>query len=422
MTSPLAPLVAPLAAALLLLPGAAFAVCGDGVIDASEGCDDINTTPGDGCDASCQVEPGWQCVGAGFELDFDEVIFEDPFHSSPEWSISADALTVTQTLNADPAVYVSTLPVSGVSMTFELTVNTTDDDDFIGWVIGYEPGEGAATTADWLLFDWKQGAQTWDGFYTPAGLAYSRVQGPVTSAYDLWSHQGDVVEVRRATTLGSTGWADNQTYVIQVDYSINGFDIYVDGGLEFSERGTFPLGYFSFYNFSQPAIEYELTAPTTGSVCAELDSDLDGVTDPTEYALGTDPFSADTDGDGIDDLTEIVDIESPADSDGDGLIDAIESNVDDADGDGTPDNLDPDQAGDDDDDDSGDDDDDDSGDDDDDDDDDDAAGDDDSGSVPFGDDDDTGWNAETSCDCGGSGGGAGGLALLPLLLIARRRP
>ncbi len=46
MTSPLAPLVAPLAAALLLLPGAAFAVCGDGVIDASEGCDDINTTPG----------------------------------------------------------------------------------------------------------------------------------------------------------------------------------------------------------------------------------------------------------------------------------------------------------------------------------------------------------------------------------------
>ena len=32
--------------------------CGNGLVDAAAGetCDDGNTTPGDGCDANCQVE------------------------------------------------------------------------------------------------------------------------------------------------------------------------------------------------------------------------------------------------------------------------------------------------------------------------------------------------------------------------------
>jgi cysteine-rich repeat protein len=40
-------------------------VCGDGVIAGSETCDDRNTTPGDGCDAHCQLETGWTCPQAG---------------------------------------------------------------------------------------------------------------------------------------------------------------------------------------------------------------------------------------------------------------------------------------------------------------------------------------------------------------------
>jgi len=38
-------------------------VCGDGVIDLGEQCDDSDTTAGDGCDANCQVEPGYDCIG-----------------------------------------------------------------------------------------------------------------------------------------------------------------------------------------------------------------------------------------------------------------------------------------------------------------------------------------------------------------------
>ncbi|HXN33968.1 MAG TPA: DUF4215 domain-containing protein, partial [Polyangiaceae bacterium] len=41
---------------------APVAVCGDGVINGTEQCDDGNTTPADGCSASCRLEPGFACV------------------------------------------------------------------------------------------------------------------------------------------------------------------------------------------------------------------------------------------------------------------------------------------------------------------------------------------------------------------------
>jgi fibro-slime domain-containing protein len=37
------------------------AVCGNGMVEVPETCDDGNTTAGDGCDATCNVEPGWNC-------------------------------------------------------------------------------------------------------------------------------------------------------------------------------------------------------------------------------------------------------------------------------------------------------------------------------------------------------------------------
>lgn len=35
--------------------------CGDGVLEPGEDCDDQNYTGGDGCSASCELEPGWSC-------------------------------------------------------------------------------------------------------------------------------------------------------------------------------------------------------------------------------------------------------------------------------------------------------------------------------------------------------------------------
>jgi cysteine-rich repeat protein len=43
---------------------AAGAVCGDGLVQGDEGCDDQDTGEGDGCDAACAVEDGWACTQA----------------------------------------------------------------------------------------------------------------------------------------------------------------------------------------------------------------------------------------------------------------------------------------------------------------------------------------------------------------------
>ncbi len=67
------------------------------------------------------------------------------------------------------------------------------------------------------------------------------------------------------------------------------------------------------------------------------DPDNDGVSGTIELQLGTDPFSSDSDGDGLDDALEIGDPGSPNDGDGDGIIDALDSALLDSDADGTPD-------------------------------------------------------------------------------------
>ena len=37
--------------------------CGNTVYDSPEECDDGNINPGDGCSATCTVEPGYTCIG-----------------------------------------------------------------------------------------------------------------------------------------------------------------------------------------------------------------------------------------------------------------------------------------------------------------------------------------------------------------------
>lgn len=74
----------------------------------------------------------------------------------------------------------------------------------------------------------------------------------------------------------------------------------------------------------------------------DVDSDGDGLLDGQEAALGTDSTEPDTDGDGIDDGVEVGDdLENPLDEDSDGIIDALESSVEDTDGDGVADQFDP---------------------------------------------------------------------------------
>ncbi len=64
-------------------------------------------------------------------------------------------------------------------------------------------------------------------------------------------------------------------------------------------------------------------------VVLDRDDDLDGLSTSVEVRLGTNPFDPDSDDDGVGDLEEVVDPESPRDTDGDGRLDAVDPDDDD---------------------------------------------------------------------------------------------
>ncbi|MFT5582550.1 MAG: cysteine-rich repeat protein, partial [Cognaticolwellia sp.] len=328
---------------LLFLPSIASAsTCGDGVLDGTETCDDGNTSAGDGCDTSCALEVGYECSeGTSFALDYDEDLASSTF--SPDasaWALNSD-LSARQDGNSGPSVYMSDIPVDGVTISFDVEVDTSSDDDFTGFIAGYSSGDNTSSSADYIIWDWKQSTQLFSsGCIGAAGTSLNHVTGKV-SDQELWCHSGDVDELQRGSTYGSTGWSDSTVYTVTVEYSSSQIDVYIDGTLDISITASsaglsaFPTGDFGIYTQSQEDVEFDITSPTTGdSTCTELDSDGDGVSDNIEIAAGMDEFDPDSDGDGVEDGTEYGSTSgSGTDTDGDGTIDALDT---DDDGDGVP--------------------------------------------------------------------------------------
>ena len=132
----------------------------------------------------------------------------------------------------------------------------------------------------------------------------------------LLDHTGAITEEARAINLGTSGWADNTTYLVELQYEVDHIQVWVDGILEFDEVGTFPVGNFGFYTLSQENDRFTLVSPVgSGSVCGldpDQDPDGDGVPSGDDPAPWDPNICGDWDGDGFDDCT---------DTDGDGVLD-----------------------------------------------------------------------------------------------------
>lgn len=96
------------------------------------------------------------------------------------WTIQPDGMSIIQTVNSDPSMFLSGVTVGDLS--FSGTIRETDtDDDFIGFVFGYQ-GDGA-----FYLFDWKQAAQTIDGGVATRGITLKRFDSVPTTWGHFWS-------------------------------------------------------------------------------------------------------------------------------------------------------------------------------------------------------------------------------------------
>lgn len=190
------------------------------------------------------------------------------------WTVAGGGGSVFQSVNGQPTFFYSDFDAQG--STFTGTINVSGgDDDYIGFALGFNPGDASNMAADYLLIDWKQGDQDFN-FGVPSdspggpaisGLAVSRVTG-IPTADEFWQHTDydtaesplgeGLVEIQRATNLGNTGWTQGVDYDFAFDFGPNSLQVFVDGTLELdiASFGGYNDGRFGFYNFSQASVTY----------------------------------------------------------------------------------------------------------------------------------------------------------------------
>lgn len=189
-----------------------------------------------------------------------------------DWEIAPDGESVLQSVNGQPTLFFSDFQIG--SMEAEGVIDVSGgDDDYIGFAIGYQPGDIANPDADYLLLDWKGGNQPFN-FGAPSctpsstalsGLAISRVRG-IPTADEFWGHLDfdsacsplghGLEELQRAATLGSSAWSGSTEYRFRIVFTGDRVQVFVDGALEIDVMGSFADGRVAFYNFSQADVRY----------------------------------------------------------------------------------------------------------------------------------------------------------------------
>lgn len=190
------------------------------------------------------------------------------------WTVAPDGSSVLQSVNGNPTFFVSPLTQIDTTLRGQIRVETTGDDDLIGFVLGYQAPAGSGSDMDFVLFDWKQADQSSGGATSFEGFALSRVQGTVTDYIPgFWGRADSAGFDNLATNYGSTlGWEDNTTYDFTIVYQAGRVTVAIAGGAFGSGAtvldvsGSFPAGAFGFYNYSQASVRYsgltsELTPP-----------------------------------------------------------------------------------------------------------------------------------------------------------------
>ena len=191
---------------------------------------------------------------------------EEYVPNAGRWTVAPDGRSVFQAINGNAAFFMADAPLGTAEAGVTLRVETTGDDDFVGFALGLQPGFTTDPDAEYLLVDWKQNDQSGYGCsgdsLGEAGIAVSRVTG-LPTFQELWSHAdctgtpaGAVEELARATNLGATGWADEASYDFRFRYTEDRLQVWVDDVLELDVAGTFPVGRFGFYNLSQASVRY----------------------------------------------------------------------------------------------------------------------------------------------------------------------
>ncbi|MEN9284292.1 MAG: Cellulosome-anchoring protein precursor [Verrucomicrobiota bacterium] len=208
-----------------------------------------------------------------------------------DWVLSTDRTTVTQKVNADASIFLSDFDLVNSAITGTWKVNTADDDDFMGFVFGYQ------NDRQFYLFDWKQADQSDLGAVAERGMTVKAVKadGNITFG-DLYNTAGGpAVKQLYHNTIP---WEDFVEYRFFIDFKPGEFRIVVsrvDTGTELAnftiQDNTFQNGKFGFYNFSQGDLIYRgFTRQNVAQQTYVYDAEaIDPDGDPLRYSLKKGP-------------------------------------------------------------------------------------------------------------------------------------
>lgn len=210
------------------------------------------------------------------------------------WTYNSSTNSVIQSRNGDPTFYVSPDNYINKTVEGEFSINTGSDDDFVGFVLGFEsPTSLSYNDYKFVLFDWKKGNQSnSDAKYDGTALAEMRLSyydftTPSTLLNKFWatpsvdSNMGNIAVYEpnssRSGVNSSGGWISNFTYKFKAVYTSTDIIIFVDLGSGYEKifdvnvasvpfLTEFPNGRFGFYNFSQDQVKYEKFIEPNGNL------------------------------------------------------------------------------------------------------------------------------------------------------------
>jgi hypothetical protein len=219
---------------------------------------------------------------------------EYPTAANPNYLCDATGTARRQTVNGKPAIVLSDLLVANVRITGHISVETTADDDLIGFLWGWQSPKQA------YLLSWKQLSQNWTARCgnAPAGIAVKKIDGALTAPGSIsfnaafgynatdyvygcavgWSQSRADSSLLNDDTLflmapadpgaHATGWRDSITYRFEFFYtpSRTRILVYEDDQMTGStttlvtslliEDSSYPAGAFAFFSNSQEQVAF----------------------------------------------------------------------------------------------------------------------------------------------------------------------
>ncbi len=195
------------------------------------------------------------------------------------WALEPGNTAIVQTINADPSFYLNNLDQTSYSIDGSWEVLTASDDDYMGFVFGYQ------NSSNFYLFDWKQGSQNYQGTTANEGMSIKKMTGATgdglvdLSLAEFWENGVDFgdMSVLAQNQNSSAGWADNHSYDFHLDFNVNPGDLHVvvkDGATTLWDAtvtdSTFTSGEFGFYNYSQSQVRYAGFEQTGGVIVGSV--------------------------------------------------------------------------------------------------------------------------------------------------------